>query len=308
MGDEIRVVVGPSGSAHIAEAIDALPGVTAVVGGSRGEVPALLDGADVLITFRWSDDWLVPGLRWIQAVSSGTDQFPVDRLGDAGVVLTSARGIHETQVAEHALALLLAMTRGVAGAVRNQAERRWQVEEVHDLAGMTLGILGLGVIGEGLARRARALHMRVIGTKKRPDGYAGAAETVFPPERTREVFDLADAVIVTLPGTDDTAGLVGPAELSALAGGWLVNVGRAGVVDTASLVEALEAGTLRGAALDVFDEEPLPSSSPLWDVPNLIVSPHLAGLSPRYGERLAEVFAANLDAYRGTAEWVNRVV
>jgi D-2-hydroxyacid dehydrogenase (NADP+) len=308
MGEHVKVVVGRLGYAGIAEAVASLPGVEAAVAGSRDEVAGLLADGPVLITFRWSDDWLVPGLRWIQAVSSGTDQFPADRLRAAGVVLTSARGIHETQVAEHALALLLAMTRGVAGAVRSQVERRWQAEEVHDAAGMTLGILGLGVIGEGLARRARALGMRVIGTKKRPDGYDGAAETVFPPERTPEVFDLADAVIVTLPGTDDTAGLVGPAELSALAGGWLVNVGRAGVVDTAALVEALEAGTLRGAALDVFDEEPLPSSSPLWDVPNLIVSPHLAGLSPRYGERLAEVFAANLDAYRGRAEWVNRVV
>jgi D-2-hydroxyacid dehydrogenase (NADP+) len=302
------VVIGPSGDSGIREELAGLPGVAAVFADSRDEVAALLESNPVLVTYRWSDEWLVPGLRWVQSVSSGTDQFPVDRLRSEGVILSSARGVHEVQVSEHAFALLLAMTRGVAEAVRNQPERRWRVPQVHDLAGMTLGVLGLGTIGEGVARRGQAFGMRVIGTKRRVDAYGGVAEVVVPPERTIEVFEEADAVIITLPGGEDTAGLVGAAELAALAGGWLVNVGRGTVVDEAALIDAVGSGVLRGAALDVFDEEPLSESSPLWGLPGVIVSPHIAGLSPGYGRRLAGIFARNLEAFRGSGQWVNRVV
>jgi phosphoglycerate dehydrogenase-like enzyme len=212
------------------------------------------------------------------------------------------------QVSEHALGLLLAMTRGIAQAVANQQSRAWSRTEVTELSGMTLGVLGLGVIGEGLARRAAALGMRVIGTKREPAAYAGAAERVFGTDGTLDVFREADAVVITLPGTPETEGVVGADELAALAGGWLVNVGRGSVVDTDALIDAMRAGTLAGAALDVFDTEPLPPESPLWDLPGVVISPHLAGLSPRYGERLAALFARNLEAYRGGGEWVNRVV
>jgi phosphoglycerate dehydrogenase-like enzyme len=271
-------------------------------------MPAALAGAEVLVTFRWLDEWLIPSLRWVQSVSAGTDQFPLDLLRSNGVVLTSARGIHETQVSEHALGLLLAMTRGIATAATNQASRTWVWSEVTELSGKTLGVLGLGVIGEGVAHRASAFGMRVIGTKQDPSSYEGVAEEVFGPEGTLDVFRQADAVVITLPGTPETEGLVGAAELEALAGGWLVNVGRGSVIDTGALITAMLAGKLKGVALDVFEKEPLPEDSPLWQMPGVLVSPHLAGLSPRYGERLAALFERNLAAYRGESEWVNRVV
>jgi phosphoglycerate dehydrogenase-like enzyme len=275
---------------------------------SADQMPASLGDAEVVVTFRWSDEWLIPSLRWVQSVSAGTDQFPLDLLRSRGVVLTSARGIHETQVSEHALGLLLAMTRGIATAATNQASRNWVWSEVTELSGKTLGVLGLGVIGEGVARRARAFGMRVIGTKRNPGSYEGTAEKVFGPEGTLEVFRAADAVVITLPGTAETEHLVGAAELEALSGGWLVNVGRGSVIDTDALITAMGDGRLKGVALDVFEQEPLPQDSPLWDLPGVLVSPHLAGLSPRYGERLAALFERNLAAYRGEAEWVNRVV
>jgi phosphoglycerate dehydrogenase-like enzyme len=150
--------------------------------------------------------------------------------------------------------------------------------------------------------------MRVIGTKQDPSSYEGVAEEVFGPEGTLDVFRQADAVVITLPGTPETEGLVGAAELEALAGGWLVNVGRGSVIDTGALITAMLAGKLKGVALDVFEKEPLPEDSPLWQMPGVLVSPHLAGLSPRYGERLAALFERNLAAYRGESEWVNRVV
>lgn len=301
-------MVGPVGGAGIAAAIAAVPGTLVTAATTMEDVPAALTDAPILVTFRWDDAWVVPGLRWIQSVSAGTDQFPLASLAANGTVLTSARGIHEIQVSEHALGLLLAMTRGIAPAILQQRDRSWRWPPVTDLAGKTLGVLGLGVIGEGVARRAAAFGMRVIGTKSDPASYDGVAERVFPPDDTIEVFRAADAVIITLPDTPATRGLVGREALDALSGGWLVNVGRGAVIDEGALVAAMEEGVLAGAALDVFATEPLPSDSPLWDLPGVIITPHVAGSSPAYGDRLAGVFAHNLAAFHGRAEWRNRVV
>ncbi len=308
MPDGLRIVLGPVIGSGFAAALAAVDGVAEVLAPPIDEMGAALEDTKVLVAFQWSDEWIVPGLRWIQSVSAGTDQFPLDALRDAGVVLTSAVGIHDVQVSEHAFGLLLGLTRGIGASVRNQDGRVWRWPPVIDLAGSTLGVLGLGVIGEAVVRRAKAFGMEVLGTKRSPDGYSGAADEVFGPEGTLEVFQRSDAVVVTLPGSSETSGLVGAAELEALAGGFLVNVGRGSVVDEDALIEALASGTLRGAGLDVFREEPLPKDSPLWDMPGVIITPHLAGTSPRYGERLAELFERNLAAFRGEGEWINRVV
>lgn len=304
---DVTVVLGPVAGANFPDQIQAIPGVARVVVPDTDSIGEAVGEHGILVTLQWSDDWVVPGLRWIQSVSAGTDQFPVERLREAGVVLTSAVGIHEVQVSEHAIGLLLAMTRGIGQAVRQQADRLWQWPPVIDLEGMTLAVLGLGVIGEAVAGKARAFGMRVIGTKRSVDDYEGAADAVFGPDQTVKVLTEADAAVITLPATDETAGLIGPAELEALRDGFLVNVGRGSIVDEEALAAAMRAGTLRGAALDVFAEEPLPSDSPLWCLPGVLITPHMAGLSPRYGERLAGLFARNLAAYRGEAEWVNQV-
>jgi phosphoglycerate dehydrogenase-like enzyme len=167
-------------------------------------------------------------------------------------------------------------------------------------------VLGLGSIGEEVAGLAASLGMRVIGTKRSPEGYAGVAERVLGPEGTLEVCRECDAVVVALPRT--AAPALGAAELAALEGGWLVNVGRGSAVDEVALVEALRAGVLRGAGLDVFATEPLPPDSPLWDLPNVVITPHSAWSSDRLSPRVAEVFAANLAAFRGEAPWRNRLV
>ncbi len=308
MSDTVDIVLGPVAGSGFVAALEAVDGVGRVVSAEVDEVGAALDRAEVLVAFQWSDEWIVPGLRWIQSVSAGTDQFPVAALEGAGVVLTSAVGIHDVQVSEHAFGLLLGMTRGIAESARNQMEKVWEWPPVVDLSGMTIGVLGLGVIGEAVARRAKAFEMHVVGTKRSPEGYSGVADEVFGPERTTEVFAQADVVVVTLPGNEETAGLVGEEELAALEGGFFINVGRGIVVDEEALVAALRRGLLRGAGLDVFADEPLPEDSPLWTLPGVLVTPHLAGASPRYAERLAALFARNLGAFRGKGEWINRVV
>lgn len=308
MSEGLRVVLGPVWGRGFVEALEAVPGVSEVLERPMEGVLDALGSADVLVTFRWDDSWLVPGLRWIQASSAGVDQFPIERIGAAGIVLTSAVGIHRVQVSEHAFGLLLALTRGIGPSVRQQVAREWRWPRVVDLAGMTLGVIGLGAIGEAVALKAQAFGMSVIGVKRNPRAYAGSVDEVLGPDGLVEAFRRSDAVVVTLPGSDETEGLIGSDEFDALDGGFFVNVGRGSVVDEAALIAALDSGSVVGAGLDVFAAEPLPNDSPLWDSPGVVITPHLAGASPNYATRLAALFAENVAAFRNEGEWVNRVV
>jgi phosphoglycerate dehydrogenase-like enzyme len=301
-----RLVLHPLHGPGLPEALAAIPGVDLIVPHDSDRVVGELEGgAGLLVTYLWEDRFLVPGLRWVQAISAGTDQFPDDDLAAAGVVLTSARGAHTPAVAEHAIALLLTLIRGIGPAMRDVPERAWRIRPATEARGRTLGVLGLGSIGGEIARLAAALGMRVIGTKRSPGGYRGPAERVLGPDGTLEVCREADAVVIALPGADAPA--VGAPELAALEGGWLVNVGRGSAVDEAALVEALQGGRLLGAGLDVFTAEPLPAGSPLWDLPNVVITPHAAWASDRLAPRVAEIVAANLAAHRGEGPWRNRL-
>lgn len=262
--------------------------------------------AGVLVTFIWDDAYL-EGLRWVQSISAGHDQYPYEDFAQNGIVLTSASGVHGPQMAEHAFALLLGLSRGIGAATRNGVERTWKPMMLDELSGATLGILGLGAVGEEIARRGKAWGMRVIGTKRTLGGYAGAADEAFTPDDTAEVFFRADAVVSVLPGGDGTSGLVTRAMLESL-GGWFVNLGRGNVVAEADIIAAIESGGLAGAGLDVFETEPLPADSPLWTNPRVIVTPHTGGMSPHYGRRLAEIVDDNLAAFAGRGEWRNRIV
>jgi D-2-hydroxyacid dehydrogenase (NADP+) len=302
-----RVVLHAGPGSAITLAFEAVPGIRLETPVREAVAGALL-GAPILVTYLWEDEYLTGDLRWVQSVSAGTEQFPLRRFEEAGVVLTSASGVHGPQVGEHVMALLLAMTRGVGPATLQRHSRAWEWPPVVEIGGLTLGIIGLGAIGEAVAQRAAALGMRVIGAKRDVSDYRGAAEAVVPAERMDEIFAEADVVVVTLPGGEGTRGIIGAAQLAALGGGWLINVGRGSVVDEQALVAALSGGSLRGAGLDVFETEPLPETSPLWDLPNVVMTPHMAGSSPRYGERLANLFRSNLAAHRGEREWINRIV
>jgi D-2-hydroxyacid dehydrogenase (NADP+) len=262
-------------------------------------VAALNAGATILLTFAWEDRFMAKNLRWVQAISAGMEQFPAGELRARGIRLTSAGNAHAPAVAEHAIALLLTVVRRIGTAMRNAPSRDWLPLPAHEIAGRTLGVLGLGAIGEDVATRAAALGMQVIGTKRRPSEYDGVAKLVLGPESTLAICEAADALVVALPHTLDTVGLVGSEELAALGEGWLVNVGRGSAIDESALVRALTEGELRGAGLDVFDTEPLPKESPLWGLPNVVITPHMAWSSDRLPRRLARVFETNLRTSRG---------
>ncbi|MDA1036677.1 MAG: D-2-hydroxyacid dehydrogenase, partial [Chloroflexi bacterium] len=222
-------------------------------------------------------------------------------------ILTNTSGIHAIPISEQIIGVLLMLARGLHTAIRAQVKREWwqpAFAELSELSGATMLVVGFGAIGQRTAFLAGSFGMHVESIRRHPTG--GAAS--YGPERLRERLAHADVVVLTLPLTDATKRLIGPAELQVMKpSAYLINVGRGGTVDEAALVEALRAGRIAGAALDTFTEEPLPATSPLWDLPNVIITAHYAGGTPSYQERALAVFIDNLDRYQKGTPLRNRV-
>jgi len=304
-----RVVVHPSRVSGLARELDRIDEIEWVDARTEDDViAALVDGVPVLLTYRWRPEFMQPDLRWIQSISAGYDAYPLDEFARNGVVLTTATGVH-VSVAESAIGLVLALTRRFGEAIRSQARHEWKQIRGGEIAGSTVAIIGLGTIGEQIARRLQGWDANLIGLTRRPAEYQGVVPDIYGPGDMLEVCRRSDVVILVLPASNQTHHVIGAAELEALGDGFLVNVGRGSVVDEAALVDALQHGVIRGAGLDVFETEPLPADSPLWDMENVVITSHSAGNSPRYGERLARIFTQNLAAFLGEdVPWINRIV
>ncbi len=303
------VVLHAAAVAGLAEAFAAVSGIDLIEVETDDEVhDALSRGAEILVTYKWRPDFLVPSLRWVQGIGAGYEQYPLDVFDRNDIAFTTATGVH-VAVAEGAFGLMLALTRRIGQAVRDAQTRTWLSREGPEIAGSTIGILGLGTIGEAFAQRTQGWDVDLIGYKRHPESYTGVVPTVLGPGDLIEVCRRSDILVIAMPGSPETTHLIGAEELAALGAGWLVNVGRGSVVDEAALIEALTEGELLGAGLDVFEQEPLPTDSPLWALDNVVVTPHSAGNTPRYGERLAAIFDQNLRAFRGeSVAWRNKVV
>lgn len=257
----------------------------------------------VVCSFMWRNSLVAraPRLRLVQSVSAGTDQFDRAAFAAGGVRLASGQGVNERAVAEHAMAMILAASRRLPEARDNQALRHWRPmigdpsAREDELGGKTLAILGLGRIGRRLARLARAFEMKVIGIRRSPATAEDPVDRMLPPGGLAEAAAQADVLALTCPLTAETRGLVGPAVLAAMKPtAWLCNVARGGVVDEPALVAALQAGRLAGALLDVVGEEPLPADSPLWAMPNVLITPHSAGETSRYEVNVVDILVENL--------------
>jgi phosphoglycerate dehydrogenase-like enzyme len=284
------------GEALRAAAERALPGRPYTVLTDLAAFAREIDEIEVLLAFRpppghWER---ARRLRLIQLPGAGVDSLlPAPDLPQR-VRIANARGIHEPEMAEFTLALILALAKRVPRALEQQRRREWKLYGGLRLDGATVGILGLGTIGASLARRCEALGMRVIGTRRQP-GPVAHVDVVLGAEQTHEVLAESDVVVVVLPLTPQTRGLLGAAALARMKpGALLVNVARGGIVDEVALADALASGRLGGAAFDVFEQEPLPESSPLWGAPNLLVTPHVAGLTRDYMERVGAIFFENV--------------
>jgi phosphoglycerate dehydrogenase-like enzyme len=271
----------------------------------------LLDRAEVLfgVPGDSADDLAevmttLPRLRWVHATSAGAGEqvrkadLPVEAL--ERVTVTTSSGVHAVPLAEFAILGLLAVAKELPRFVEDQRARAWPEirRPLRELDGQTLFLVGLGDIGRETARLGKALGMRTVGFRRTEGPPPDHVDEVHGPRRLAELAGRADAMVVSLPLTDQTAGLIDRATIEALPPGCIfVNVGRGGVVDEPALVDALRERRMAGAVLDVFATEPLPDSSPLWTLPNVLVTPHAAALSARENERIVELFCDNLRRY-----------
>ena len=282
------------------------------------DLRAILPDAEVLvISMLWRNELLdiAPRLRLIQSISSGVDQFDLNRLQERGIRLCNARGANANAVAEHALALMLNLARRLYEARDNQKLRHWSTTgtdprpRLQELSEKHALVVGMGTIGDRVARLCLALGMKVSGARHsaRPLDVAGVEQIAM--DDLHSGLKAADYVILTCPLTPQTRHLINAAAFGAMKpDACLVNVARGPVVEEAALIEALDTGRIAGAALDTYDEEPLPSSSALWSRPNLVMTGHTAGETQFYERNVVDILMKNLEALETGGTMTNQIV
>jgi phosphoglycerate dehydrogenase-like enzyme len=239
----------------------------------------------------------MPKLRWAQAMSAGVEGWLALPDLPSALTLTCARGTHTESMPENILGALFHVAKPYAQSVENQKKAKWVHTVAQPLSGKTLGILGLGAIGQEVARLAKALSMRVIGTRRRPTAMPHVDE-VLPPGRTDEVLAQSDFVLLLLPATPDTENFINAGRLAQMKpSAWLLNFGRGHVIKDDDLIAAVKSKKIAGALLDVFRQEPLPSEHPFWRTDGIIVLPHIGGPHPERDKFVARLFVDNLGRF-----------
>jgi phosphoglycerate dehydrogenase-like enzyme len=267
-----------------------------------------LHDAEVLFTLSLRPEQFAaaPQLRWIHAPSAAVHQLLFPQLVKSEVVVTNSREVHGPVVAEHVMALIFALAKKIPQAVRLQEERTWGQEAIwkqgahpREIAGATLGLIGVGSIGRRVAHMASALSMRVIAVREHPEkGKPDGVQAVFASSQLDDMLRQSDYVVLAAPLIAATQGLINADRLAVMKPeACLINVGRGAQVDEAALITALSTRRIAGAALDVFEREPLPPESPLWNVDNLLITPHTAGLTEKLWHRHYDLFSDNLRRY-----------
>ena len=251
---------------------------------------------------------LAPNLRWLALPSAGADRVVREGLVQpGGPIVTTSSGIHAAPIGEFAFSLMLMWVRHWPEMIDLQRAAIWpdhagrEALAGGELDGATLGVVGLGAIGRNIARLGRAFGMRVIATRRSasPDQRDPDSETLIPPARLGELLAASDFVVVSVPATPETRHIIGADELRQMRrNAFLINISRGSTVDEPALIAALRDGIIAGAGLDVFETEPLPGDSPLWRLPNVIISPHVAGDTDQYSRRFTDLFLDNLARYR----------
>jgi len=275
-----------------AHAVGEIDGVEVVLaeGGNRVHYPGELDWVDYQRFF-------TPSLRWVQICSTGFSDNITPQVHDGSVTLTNAPGLHTIPIAESVLAAMLDHAKRLRQRRLDQREHAWRPLRNDELFGRVVLIVGLGRIGARVATLCRAFGMRVVGTRRSPTPVADVDE-VLPPEALVEHVPSADFIVLAVPHTPDTVGLLGAREFQAMKStAYLINVGRGAVVDEAAMIDALRRRRIAGAYLDAFVDEPLPHDHVLWDLDNVFIVPHDSHSSPHIGDRMVELFCDNLRRY-----------
>lgn len=313
--ETILVSLSPSDAAVAGD--DLLQHLRAALPDASVDLANDLDGAlaaptpDALITlgYAWLPDYVRqrPEMPWIHLLSAGAERLLAMDLPFERLRVSTSSGVHAATIGEYVLGGVLYLAKSFGTYAAQQRERRWQRTATGEIEGRTMAIVGLGAIGEGIAVRARAFGMRVIGTKRSPERVEGVDE-VFAPDRLHEVLAQADAVAVAVPLTPATRGLIDADAFAAMKpDAVFVNVARGAVVDEAALVEAVRERRIAGAVLDVFETEPLPEDSPLWGLDNVLITPHVSGSTPVYMRKAVDVFVRNVRSLEATGALVTGV-
>jgi D-2-hydroxyacid dehydrogenase (NADP+) len=285
---------------------ETFPDVDLPVCATPDELAAAIGTADALIGGGALDAALLdaaPRLRWLQLPVAGVDALDLTPLVARDIVVTTFSGVTAPNIAEHVMMMMFAFARNIRLLLRQQDRHVWRDGDapsdprlrgasrttfppVFELGGQTLGVVGLGAIGDALAQKAHGIGMRVVATRRRTGTPPGHIARLYAPDALADLLAEADHVALCLPLTDETRGLIGARELGQMrSSAYLYNTGRGALVDQDALIEALRAGTIAGAGLDVTTPEPLPADSPLWDLPNVLMTAHTSGATPQHWER-----------------------
>ena len=306
----------------------AAPGARIVSIGFDGHPDGPLDDVEVMLRGRLPAETFdrilarAPSLRWVHSATAGVERVLTPSSRSRGLVITNARGVFSRPIAEYVMLMILAVARRLPELMELQAERTWQPLEARELRDVTVGIVGLGSIGRGVGALGPAFGCRVIATRRRPEAGSHATDgagdepflgslmldRVLPPERLPELLAESDFVVLAAPLTPDTQGLISDEAIAQMKpGAWVINVARGELVDERALARALSEGRLGGAVLDTFREEPLPPTSTLYDLPNVILTPHTSWSSTRVLDRSVDLFCDNLRRFADGLTLVNVV-
>jgi phosphoglycerate dehydrogenase-like enzyme len=320
MASSLKVVTTFPFSAESQKLLKEAAATEAVVVITADELSAHLSDAEIVCSYFIPHDWrtLAPNLRWLQFPGAGVDSLAKTGLleADSGVIVTTAAGIHAETISEYVFGSMLMFNWNWPQMVRLQDEHVWAKSATwyhlggRELAGQTLGIIGLGHIGRRIAQLGKAFGMQVLGTRRSTNASTEQEQDIdqfFQPEQLHELLSQCDYIVISVPLTRETEKFIGEAELRIMRrNAYLVNIARGRIVDELALIKALREGWIAGAGLDVTEEEPLPSDSPLYSMPNVILTPHISGNSVHYDARLAALFADNLKRYRSGQQLQNR--
>ena len=299
--ESVAAIVPPEA---LAAALDSGPAAVEVV----TETTALAESFQAVVTFAYRESFL--DLEWIHSVQSGVDRFPQETLSAAGVRLTNSTGIHGDAIGETVAGYVLAFSRRLSRYLKRQPDRKWEPpawDEAWTVAGERACVVGMGTLGRGVVDRLSGLDLDLVGVRRDPIPEPGV-ETMYTTDHLKTAVEDARFLVLAVPLTDTTRGLIDADVLKAMrADAYLINVARGGVVDQAALVAALRDGQIKGAALDVFETEPLPDSSPLWEMEEVIVSPHCGAFTHAYGDRVADIVRENCERAARDDPLVNRV-
>lgn len=295
---------------HIKLIVTVCPSATVTVAESEEELLSLLPETEVLVcgNYNYRMSWLYAAkkLKWIHSIAAGNEKI-IPSLINKPIALTDSSGVHVIPIAEQVIGYMLMFERKLLAAVKSQERKQWAKDlNVGELNGKTALIVGLGAVGKGIAGLCKGLGMKVIATKRAADKAAAAAvsslvDELYPAADTAElgkILSVADYVVLSLPFTSETRHFFGKSKIAAMKRtAYLINIARGGVLDEEALISALKEKKIAGAALDVFETEQLPVESPLWEMENVIITPHNAGLTPYYMDRVVDIFCSNLKAY-----------